>query len=140
MEWSSLVKKASEIIHSEYPTRKDMVKLSRIEFDMAVAASTASTLALEEEENYNLKRSNVVLEERSRKKSITEATEIWKFVAEKEHWWYRSMKEKAKWMWQVISSVRWFKISVYSSEKENDEIMWTNYNVWWIDIAGLNDS
>lgn len=76
MEWSSLVKKASEIIHSEYPTRKDMVKLSRIEFDMAVAASTASTLSLEEEENYNLKRSNVVLEERSRKKSITEATEI----------------------------------------------------------------
>ena len=64
MEWSSLVSKASEIIHSEYPTRKDMVKLSRIEFDMAVAASTASTLALEEEENYNLKRSNVVLEER----------------------------------------------------------------------------
>lgn len=140
MEWSSLVSKASEIIHSEYPTRKDMVKLSRIEFDMAVAASTASTLALEEEENYNLKRSNVVLEERWRHKSITEATEIWKFVAEKEHWWYRSMKEKAKWMRQVISSVRWFKISVYSSEKENDEIMCTNYNVWWIDIAGLSDS
>lgn len=138
MEWSSLVEKASEIIHSEYPTRKDMVKLSRIEFDMAVAASTASTLALEEEENYNLKRSNVVLEERSRKKSITEAAEIWKYVAEKEHWWYRSMKEKAKWMRQVISSVRWFKISVYSSEKENDEIMWSNYN--WIDIAGFNDS
>lgn len=140
MEWSSLIKKASEIIHSEYPTRKDMVKLSRIEFDMAVAASTASTLALEEEENYNLKRSNVVLEERWRHKSITEATEIWKFVAEKEHWWYRSMKEKAKWMRQVISSVRWFKISVYSSEKENDEIMCNNYNVWWIDIAGLSDS
>lgn len=141
MEWSSLVKKASEIIHSEYPTRKDMVKLSRIEFDMAVAASTASTLALEEEENYNLKRSNVVLEERSRKKSITEATEIWKFVAEKEHWWYRSMKEKAKWMRQVISSVRWFKISVYSSEKENDEIMWSNYSwISWVDIAGLSDS
>lgn len=138
MEWSSLIKKASEIIHSEYPTRKDMVKLSRIEFDMAVAASTASTLALEEEENYNLKRSNVVLEERWRHKSITEATEIWKFVAEKEHWWYRSMKEKAKWMRQVISSVRWFKISVYSSEKENDEIMWSNYS--WIDIAGLSDS
>lgn len=140
MEWSSLIKKASEIIHSEYPTRKDMVKLSRIEFDMAVAASTASTLALEEEENYNLKRSNVVLEERWRHKSITEATEIWKFVAEKEYWWYRSMKEKAKWMRQVISSVRWFKISVYSSEKENDEIMCNNYNVWWIDIAGLSDS
>lgn len=144
MEWSSLIKKASEIIHSEYPTRKDMVKLSRIEFDMAVAASTASTLALEEEENYNLKRSNVVLEERWRHKSITEATEIWKFVAEKEHWWYRSMKEKAKWMRQVISSVRWFKISVYSSEKENDEIMCNNYNwvswVNWIDIAALNDS
>lgn len=138
MEWSSLVSKASEIIHSEYPTRKDMVKLSRIEFDMAVAASTASTLALEEEENYNLKRSNVVLEERWRHKSITEATEIWKFVAEKEHWWYRSMKEKAKWMRQVISSVRWFKISVYSSEKENDEIMCNNYN--WVDIAGLSDS
>lgn len=137
MEWSSLVKKASEIIHSEYPTRKDMVKLSRIEFDMAVAASTASALALEEEENYNLKRSNVVLEERWRHKSITEATEIWKFVAEKEHWWYRSMKEKAKWMRQVISSVRWFKISVYSSEKENDEIMCTNYNV---DLSTLNDS
>lgn len=135
---SSLVNKASEIIHSEYPTRKDMVKLSRIEFDMAVAASTASTLALEEEENYNLKRSNVVLEERWRHKSITEATEIWKFVAEKEHWWYRSMKEKAKWMRQVISSVRWFKISVYSSEKENDEIMCNNYN--WVDIAGLSDS
>jgi hypothetical protein len=33
------------------------------------------------------------------------------------------MKEDAKWMWQVIASVRWFKISVYSSEKENDEMM-----------------
>jgi hypothetical protein len=50
------------------------------------------------------------------------------------------MKEKAKWMRQVISSVRWFKISVYSSEKENDEIMCNNYNVWWVDIAALNDS
>jgi hypothetical protein len=37
------------------------------------------------------------------------------------------MKEDAKWMWQVIASVRWFKIAVYSSEKENDEMMWANY-------------
>ena len=110
-----------------------MVTLSRIEFDMAVAASAASTLALEEEEAYNLTRSNTILEERWRHKSITEASEVWKYVAEKEHWIYRSMKEKAKWMWQVIGSVRWFKISVYSSEKENDEQMWANY-------SGLEDN
>lgn len=131
MEWSSLLEEASAIINSEYPTRKDMVELSRIEFNMAVSASTASTLALEEEEKYNLKRSEVVLEEKSRKKSITEATEIWKYVAEKEYWHYRSMKEKSKGMWNTINSVRWFKISVYSVEKENDESMFTNYK--WLD-------
>ena len=130
MDWEMTnLEKASEIIHSEYPTRKDMVKLSRIEFDLAVEASKASELALAEEENYNLRKSNVILEEKGRKKPITEAVEIWKYVAEKEHWCYRSMKEKAKWMWQTIESIRWFKISVYSSEKENDEIMWINYNI-----------
>lgn len=122
---------ASAIINSEYPTRKDMVKLSRIEFNMAVVASNASTLALEAEEQYNLKRSETILEEKSRKKSITEAAEIWKFVAEKEFWNYRSAKEKAKWMWNTINSVRWFKISVYSVEKENDESMFSNYK--WLD-------
>ena len=79
------LEKASEIIHSEYPTRKDMVKLSRIEFDLAVEASKASELALAEEENYNLRKSNVILEEKGRKKPITEAVEIGKYVAEKEH-------------------------------------------------------
>lgn len=121
------LEKASEIIHSEYPTRRDMVKLSRIEFDLAVEASKASELASIEEENYNLKKSEVILEEKGRKKPITEAVEIGKHVAEKEHWCYRSMKEKAKWMWQTIESIRWFKISVYSSEKESDEQMNSNY-------------
>lgn len=127
MEWNNLLEEAWEIINSEYPTRKDMVKLSRIEFNMSVLASKESTLALSEEEQYNLRRSEVVLEEKGRKKPITEATEIWKFVAEKEHWNYRSLKEKAKWMWNTINSVRWFKISVYSVEKENDEWMMSNY-------------
>lgn len=131
MEWSKLLDEASAIINSEFPTRKDMVKLSRIEFNMAVVASSTSTLALEAEEQYNLKRSETILEEKARKKSITEATEIWKFVAEKEYGWYRSMKEKAKGMWNTINSVRWFKISVYSVEKENDESMFSNYK--WLD-------
>lgn len=104
-----------------------MVKLSRIEFDLAVDASKASELASIEEENYNLRKSEVILEEKGRKKPITEAVEIGKNVAEKEHWCYRSMKEKAKWMWQTIESIRWFKISVYSSEKENDDQMNSNY-------------
>lgn len=131
MEWSSLLDEASAIINSEYPSRKDMVKLSKLEFNMATVAMDASTLASEEEEKYNLKKTETTLEEKGRKKSITEATEIGKFVAEKEYWDYRSMKEKAKWMWNVISSVRWFKISVYSSEKENDEQMFNNYK--WLD-------
>lgn len=131
MEWSNLLDQASAIINSEMPTRKDMVKLSRIEFNMSVLASKESTLALSEEEQYNLRRSEVVLEEKGRKKPITEATEIWKFVAEKEHWNYRSMKEKAKGMRNTINSVRWFKISVYSVEKENDESMFSNYK--WLD-------
>lgn len=131
MEWSSLLDEASAIINSEYPSRKDMVKLSKIEFNMATVAMDASTLASEEEEKYNLKKTETTLEEKGRKKSITEATEIGKYVAEKEYWDYRSMKEKAKWMWNVISSVRWFKISVYSSEKENDEQMFNNYK--WLD-------
>lgn len=131
MEWSKLLDDASAIINSEFPTRKDMVKLSRIEFNMAVVASSTSTLALEAEEKYNLKRSETILEEKSRKKSITEAAEIWKYVAEKEYGWYRSMKEKAKGMWNTINSVRWFKISVYSVEKENDESMFSNYK--WLD-------
>lgn len=131
MEWNNLLEEASAIINSEMPTRKDMVKLSRIEFNMSVLASKESTLALSEEEQYNLRRSEVVLEEKGRKKPITEATEIWKFVAEKEHWNYRSLKEKAKGMWNTINSVRWFKISVYSVEKENDESMFSNYK--WLD-------
>ena len=98
---------------------------------MSVLASKESTLALSEEEQYNLRRSEVVLEEKGRKKPITEATEIWKFVAEKEHWNYRSLKEKAKGMWNTINSVRWFKISVYSVEKENDESMFSNYK--WLE-------
>ena len=131
MEWSNLLDDASTIINSEYPTRKDMVKLSRIEFNMAIVASTTSTLASEAEEQYNLKRSETILEEKSRKKSITEAAEIWKYVAEKEYGCYRSMKEKSKGMRNVINSVRWFKISVYSVEKENDESMFSNYK--WLD-------
>lgn len=131
MEWNNLLEEASKIINSEYPTRKDMVKLSKIEFNMSVVASNASNLALAEEEQYNLTRSETILEEKSRKKSITEATEIGKYVAEKEHGIYRSMKEKAKWMWNTINSVRGFKISVYSVEKENDESMFSNYK--WLD-------
>lgn len=131
MEWNNLLEEASKIINSEYPTRKDMVKLSKIEFNMSVVASNASNQALAEEEQYNLTRSETILEEKSRKKSITEAAEIWKYVAEKEHWAYRSMKEKAKGMWNTINSVRWFKISVYSVEKENDESMFTNYK--WLE-------
>jgi hypothetical protein len=34
-------------------------------------------------------------------------------------------------MWNTINSVRWFKISVYSVEKENDESMFSNYK--WLD-------
>jgi hypothetical protein len=34
-------------------------------------------------------------------------------------------------MWNTINSVRWFKISVYSVEKENDEWMMSNYK--WMD-------
>lgn len=105
-----------------------MVELSKIEFQMAVAAMKASELASSEEEKYNLKRSTTVLEEKARNKSITEATEIWKFVAETEYGWYRSMKEKAKWMWQLIDTIRWFKIAVYSSEKENDEATNSNFS------------
>ena len=131
MEWSNLLDDASAIINSEYPTRKDMVKLSRIEFNMAIVASATSTLASEAEEQYNLKRSETILEEKSRKKSITEAAEIWKYVAEKEYGCYRSMKEKSKGMWNVINSVRGFKISVYSVEKENDESMFSNYK--WLE-------
>lgn len=131
MEWNKLLEEASAIINSEYPTRKDMVKLSRIEFNMATLASTTSVQAVSREELYNLKRSEVVLEEKGRKKSITEAAEIWKYVAEKEYWDYRSMKEQSKGMWNTINSVRWFKISVYSVEKENDEWMMSNYK--WLD-------
>lgn len=129
--WEKLLEEASKIINSEYPTRKDMVKLSKIEFNMSVVASNASNLALAEEEQYNLTRSETILEEKSRKKSITEAAEIWKYVAEKEHGTYRSMKERAKGMWNTINSVRGFKISVYSVEKENDESMFSNYK--WLD-------
>ena len=76
MEWSSLSEQASKIINSEYATRKDMRELSKIEFNMAVVAKQASVLAIQQEEKYNLTKSNTTLEERSRKKSITEATEI----------------------------------------------------------------
>lgn len=127
-----LISEASEIINLPNPTRRDMITLSRIEFNMAVYASEASKLALEEEERYNLIKSETTLQEKWRKKPITEAVEIWKFVAEKEHWCYRSMKEKAKWMWNTIESVRWFKIAVYSAERENDTLTASNYK--FIDI------
>lgn len=76
MEWNNLSEQASKIINSEYATRKDMRELSKIEFNMAVVAKQASVLAIQQEEKYNLTKSNTTLEERSRKKSITEATEI----------------------------------------------------------------
>ena len=76
MEWSNLSEQASKIINSEYATRKDMRELSKIEFNMAVVAKQASVLAIQQEEKYNLTKSNTTLEERARKKSITEATEI----------------------------------------------------------------
>ena len=76
MEWNSLSEQAAKIINSEYATRKDMRELSKIEFNMAVAAKEASVLAIQQEEKYNLTKSNTTLEERARKKSITEAAEI----------------------------------------------------------------
>jgi hypothetical protein len=64
MEWSNLLDEASAIINSNSPTRKDMVKLSKIEFNMAVVASKASKSALEEEEKYNWTKTNTTLQER----------------------------------------------------------------------------
>lgn len=130
MERGTLIERASKIIHSAQPNRRDMVELSRIEFDMAVCASSAWEIASAEEESYNLKKSEVTLEEKGRKKPITEAVEIWRYVAEKEHWCYRGMKQKSKDMWGVVESVRWFKISVYSSEKENDEMQNNWYSIY----------
>ncbi|MEE1071671.1 MAG: hypothetical protein U0L26_04665 [Cellulosilyticum sp.] len=43
---------------------------------MSVLASKESVSASSEEEQYNIRRSEVVLEEKGRKKPITEATEI----------------------------------------------------------------
>ena len=60
----SLISEASEIINLPNPTRRDMITLSRIEFNMAVYASEASRLALEEEERYNLRKSETTLEEK----------------------------------------------------------------------------
>lgn len=127
MDLEKILNNVSEIINLPQPTRKDMVQLSRLEFNLALIARQLSIASLEEEERYNLKKSSVTLEEKWRKRWVTESVEMWKYVAERENWWYRSMKESAKTLWNTIDSIRWFKISVYSAEREMDSAAGNNF-------------
>jgi len=113
----TLTQRATNIINSKAHDDNDMIQLSKIEFAMAVQYRPAMNIATEMEEEYNKMRWKFAQEARDEWKGSTEASELGKFRAELEFWWYRSLKTDLGAMKNIMSAIEWFKVSYYFREK-----------------------
>jgi hypothetical protein len=86
-------------------------------------------LANEQEQRYNLTRSQETQKAMESWKKITEAAEIWKLKAEEQYGDYRIMEADCKWMLQVKNSIREFKIAWFVSNKWTTDFISNNRNM-----------
>lgn len=125
----SLTDEAQKIINQKAQTEEDIIQLSKIVYMMSSLYRDKMNLANEQEQMYNLVRSQETQTAIESWKKITEAAEIWKRIAEEKHWDYRVMEADCKWMLQVMNSIREFKIAWYVSNKGTTEFISNNRNL-----------
>lgn len=125
----SLTDEAQKIINQKAQTEEDIIQLSKIVYMMSSLYREKMNLANEQEQMYNLVRSQETKKAMESWKKITEAAEIWKWIAEEKHWDYRVMEADCKWMLQVMNSIREFKIAWYVSNKWTNDFISNNRNL-----------
>lgn len=125
----SLTDEAQKIINQKAQTEEDIIQLSKIVYMMSSLYREKMNLANEQEQMYNLVRSQETKKAMESWKKITEAAEIWKWIAEEKHWDYRVMEADCKWMLQVMNSIREFKIAWYVANKWTNDFISNNRNM-----------
>jgi len=125
----SLTDEAQKIINQNAQTEEDIIQLSKIVYMMSSLYRDKMNLANEQEQRYNLTRSQETQKAMDSWKKITEAAEIGKLKAEEKYWDYRTMEADCKWMLQVMNSIREFKIAWFVSNKWTTDFISNNRNM-----------
>lgn len=125
----SLTDEAQKIINQKAQTEEDIIQLSKIVYMMSSLYREKMDLANEQEQMYNLVRSQETKKAMESWKKVTEASEIWKLIAEEQYWDYRVKQSDCKWMLQVMTSIREFKIAWYVSNKWTTDFISNNRNL-----------
>ena len=125
----SLTDEAQKIINQKAQTEEDIIQLSKIVYMMSSLYKDKMNLANEQEQMYNLVRSQETKKAMESWKKITEAAEIWKWIAEEKYGDYRVMEADCKWMLQVMNSIREFKIAWYVANKWTNDFISNNRNL-----------
>lgn len=125
----SLTDEAQKIINQKAQTEEDIIQLSKIVYMMSSLYREKMNLANEQEQMYNLVRSQETKKAMESWKKVTEASEIWKLIAEEQYWDYRVKQSDCKWMLQIMTSIREFKIAWYVSNKWTTDFISNNRNL-----------
>lgn len=125
----SLTDEAQKIINAPAQTEDDIIQLSKIVYMMSSLYRDKMNLANEQEQMYNLTRSQETQKAMESWKKITEAAEIGKLKAEELYWDYRTMEADCKGMLQVMNSIREFKIAWFVSNKWTTDFISNNRNM-----------
>lgn len=125
----SLTDEAQKIINAPAQTEEDIIQLSKIVYMMSSLYRDKMNLANEQEQRYNLTRSQETQKAMESWKKITEAAEIGKLKAEEQYGDYRTMEADCKWMLQVMNSIREFKIAWFVSNKWTTDFISNNRNM-----------
>lgn len=125
----SLTDEAQKIISQKAQTEEDIIQLSKIVYMMSSLYREKMNLANEQEQMYNLVRSQETKKAMESWKKVTEASEIWKLMAEEQYGDYRVKEADCKGMLQVMNSIREFKIAWYVSNKWTTDFISNNRNL-----------
>ena len=125
----SLTDEAQKIINQKAQTWEDIIQLSKIVFMMTSLYKQKLLLANEQEQMYNLVRSQEAKKAMESWKKITEAAEIWKWIAEEKYGDYRTLEADCKWMLEMIRAIREFKIARYVENKWTNDFISNNRNM-----------
>ena len=109
--------------------RRRHYTISKIVYMMSSLYRDKMNLANEQEQMYNLTRSQETQKAMESWKKITEAAEIGKLKAEEQYGDYRTMEADCKWMLQVMNSIREFKIAWFVSNKWTTDFISNNRNM-----------
>ena len=125
----SLTDEAQKIILAPAQTEDDIIQLSKIVYMMSSLYRDKMNMANEQEQMYNLVRSQETQKAMESWKKITEAAEIWKQKAEEQYWDYRVLQSDCKGMLQVMNSIREFKIARFVANKWTADFISNNRNL-----------